>query len=203
MRTPEDLYHRLLDAGTGTGAGDAFDRHVFACVLALAAAEPDRPMTVALGLSGAALRTLVATYFPQAEPALIEVPAEADAGENTLEEPDLRALLVEFGTRGAIEETWLAAIVARRSQGANHLWQDLGLASRADLSGLLKRHFRPLADRNAGDMKWKKFFYRQLCEREGVVVCKAPNCAVCVDVALCFGGESGEPLARFQDPPRG
>ena len=86
---------------------------------------------------------------------------------------------------------------------ANHLWQDLGLPHRGDLSALLHRHFRPLAERNDQDMKWKKFFYRKLCEREGVLVCKAPNCAVCDDVGLCFGAESGEPLARFQDGPRG
>lgn len=195
------LYRRLMDAGASGGDGDPFDRHVFACVLALAASDPDRPLSEALGLSGTSLRALLAAHFPAAMPTLIEVPAEAHAGEDALEEPDLRALLIEFGTRGAVEETWLAAIVARRSLGANHLWQDMGLTARSDLSALLNRHFRPLAERNVADMKWKKFFYRQLCEREGVVVCKAPNCAVCTDVALCFGGESGEPLAQFQTPP--
>ncbi|MGZ9034608.1 MAG: nitrogen fixation protein NifQ, partial [Rhodospirillales bacterium] len=119
-----------------------------------------------------------------------------------LEEPDLRALLLEHRSRGAVEEAWLAAIVARRSLGANHLWQDLGLFSRDDLSRLLMRHFRPLAVRNSSDMKWKKFFYRALCERDGVVVCKAPNCAICDDVSLCFGGEAGEPLTRLQDNRR-
>lgn len=71
----------------------------------------------------------------------------------------------------------------------------------ADLSTLLRRHFAPLAARNSGDMKWKKFFYRELCQRDGVLVCKAPNCAVCDDAALCFAPEDGEPLARLQ-PPR-
>ncbi len=182
------------------GAGDAFDRHVFACVIALAACEPDRPLTAALGLTAGALRALFNTYFPD-EKALLTNVAD-DAGKDALEEPDLRALLVEHGTCGAAEEGWLAAIVARRSLGANHLWQDLGLSSRGDLSELLLRHFRPLAARNSGDMKWKKFFYRALCERDGVLVCKAPNCAVCDDVSLCFGGEAGEPLARLQDAPR-
>jgi nitrogen fixation protein NifQ len=51
-------------------------------------------------------------------------------------------------------------------------------------------------------MKWKKFFYRQLCEREGIPVCNAPNCAVCADMALCFGPESGEPLAALVRAPR-
>jgi nitrogen fixation protein NifQ len=189
--TAEATYRRLMARGTG----DAFDRHVFACAVALAAAEPNRPLTASLGLTGPALRDLFAAYFPD-ETELLAGLGE-DAGEDELEEPDLRALLVEHGSRGAREEEWLAAIVARRSLGANHLWQDLGLPSRDDLSRLLLHHFRPLAVRNSGDMKWKKFFYRALCERDGALVCKAPNCAVCDDVSLCFGGEAGEPLTRL------
>lgn len=181
---------------------------MFACAVALAAAErdrssPGRTLTEALGLSGPSLRALAEAYFPSVVPDLMALAAGGDAGDDrgddALEEPDLRALLVESGTCGAIEETWLAAVVARRSLGANHLWQDLGLPNRTDLSAALHRHFRPLAQRNDQDMKWKKFFYRQLCEREGVLVCKAPNCAICDDVGLCFGAESGDPLARFQD----
>jgi nitrogen fixation protein NifQ len=38
-------------------------------------------------------------------------------------------------------------------------------------------------------MKWKKFFYKQLCEREGVNACKAPSCAACDDYSKCFGSE--------------
>lgn len=199
MARPADLYHRLVTSGTG----DPFDRHVFACAIVLSATDPERVLNKALGLSGADLRELAGAYFPAAVDTLLAGPGDADAGADALEEPDLRALLVDAGTCGAIEERWLAAIVARRSLGANHLWQDLGLPHRGDLSALLHRHFRPLAERNDQDMKWKKFFYRQLCEREGVLVCKAPNCAVCDDVGLCFGAESGEPLARFQDGPRG
>ena len=30
------------------------------------------------------------------------------------------------------------------------------------------------------------------------VICKAPNCEVCVDVAYCFGPETGEPLSVLQ-----
>ena len=39
-------------------------------------------------------------------------------------------------------------------------------------------------------MKWKKFFYRQLCERSGMLICKSPRCADCVDYRICFGPES-------------
>jgi nitrogen fixation protein NifQ len=38
-------------------------------------------------------------------------------------------------------------------------------------------------------MKWKKFFYKQICEREGFKLCKSPSCGECVDYNKCFGPE--------------
>ena len=76
----------------------------------------------------------------------------------------------------------------------NHLWQDLGLRNRGELSALMRRHFEPLADRNVNDMKWKKFLYRMICRDEGFRLCTAPSCAECDDFAVCFGDESGESL---------
>lgn len=191
-----DLYSRLLDGGSG----DPFDRHVFACALVIAIIEAERPLTQALGLSAFDLKALMRRYLPAAAAAL-GVPEEAGVGENAIEEPDLRRLLLDHRTDPDDPVgRWLAAIIARRSCRPNHLWQDLGLFDRSELSRLLQRHFRPLAARNRGDMKWKKFFYRTLCAEDGIVVCKAPNCETCSDVDLCFGGEPGEPLALFQSP---
>jgi nitrogen fixation protein NifQ len=190
------LYQALMDAGRG----DAFDRHVFTCTLSLAA-EEDRPFAQALGLPGQLLAGLLDAYYPGCRTLL---PAFADtetAGEDGIEEPDLRRLLLDHRSSSGPEGHWLAHIVARRSLRPDHLWQDLGLHSRADLSGLLRRHFEPLASRNVHDLKWKKFFYRELCAREGFVVCKAPSCAACSDIQHCYGGADGDPLARFQDPP--
>jgi nitrogen fixation protein NifQ len=89
------------------------------------------------------------------------------------------------GLRRAVAEA-----IAQASLGDNHLWQDLQLASRAELSALFERHFPRLAARNTQNMKWKKFLYKQLCEREALFVCKSPSCAVCSDHAQCFGPES-------------
>lgn len=184
------VYARLM---AGPGGGDPFDRHLFACAIALAA--PAGPPAVGLGLAEQSLAALVGRYFPQA-PGLVPglLPPGGGDAPLTPEEPDLRALLLEHRTRGLVEEEWLAHIVARRALGANHLWQDLGLTGRPDLSGLMRRHFRGLADLNGRDMKWKKFFYRELCQREGIPICKAPNCEICADVAHCFGDEAGLPL---------
>jgi nitrogen fixation protein NifQ len=71
----------------------------------------------------------------------------------------------------------------------DHLWQDLGLWSRQDLSDLMVRNFPALAAKNDRDMKWKKFLYKQLCLQEGVYLCRAPSCAICCDYIRCFGPE--------------
>ncbi len=85
-------------------------------------------------------------------------------------------------------ERW-ANTIAYACLGENHLWQDLKLQNRQELSDILEKHFKPLFDKNTHDMKWKKFFYKQLCEMEGVYVCKSPSCGVCIDYHKCFGPE--------------
>ena len=81
------------------------------------------------------------------------------------------------------------AAIATAAQRDNHLWQDLDLPSRSELSAILQLRFPTLAAENTGDMKWKKFFYRQLCKRAEVPICKSPHCAECCDYAVCFGPE--------------
>jgi nitrogen fixation protein NifQ len=102
---------------------------------------------------------------------------------------ELHALLMEYRAAPVAELNWLCHALATAAMRNNHLWQDMGLPSRNVLSRLMLENFPALAARNVGDMKWKKFFYRQLCERAGVPVCKSPNCADCVDYAICFGRE--------------
>lgn len=102
---------------------------------------------------------------------------------------ELFALLCDHAEPRGELTTWLAAAIATAAQRDKHLWQDMGLPSRRELSAILNARFPTLAARNDGDMKWKKFFYRQLCERAGVPICKSPNCADCCDYAVCFGPE--------------
>lgn len=179
-------YERLMAC---PGPGDPFDRHVLACILAKGAAEPV-PLTVATGLDRPTLTRLLALRFPRAGWLLHALPDEAGTGEDALEEPDLRRLLLDHADHPARPEAgWLAAMVARRALKPGHLWRELGLTSRGDLSRLLHRHFGALAAKNVKDMKWKKFFYRQLCADEGIFVCKSPVCDDCADFALCYGPE--------------
>jgi nitrogen fixation protein NifQ len=103
---------------------------------------------------------------------------------------DLLDLLLDHRTHACEATTWLSCAIASAAMHDNHLWQDMGLPSRSLLSQLLRDNYPTLAARNTGDMKWKKFFYRQLCERAGVMICKSPNCAECCDYELCFSPES-------------
>lgn len=103
---------------------------------------------------------------------------------------DLFALLMEHAVTADEMTTWVAACVATAAQRDKHLWQDMGLPSRRELSAVLMKCFPRLAGANTGDMKWKKFFYRALCKRAGVPICKSPNCADCCDYSYCFGPEN-------------
>ena len=77
------------------------------------------------------------------------------------------------------------------------MWQDLGLGSRDELNALIRRHFPRLHAKNRNNMKWKKFFYRQICADHSFSLCLAPTCAECSDFAACFGAEEGEALVEF------
>ncbi|MEM8597373.1 MAG: nitrogen fixation protein NifQ [Pseudomonadota bacterium] len=81
---------------------------------------------------------------------------------------------------------WLAAILARRALEPRHLWEDLGLASRPALSALIGRHLPGLKAANRHNMRWKKFFYRQICSDAAFSLCLSPSCEACDERADCF-----------------
>ena len=200
--SPAAFYRRLtgVDPAAADIATDAaFDRHVLASVLAVALSEGGHP-AARLGLAPAALAALVEAHFPSARhlaarAATAVAGAEAEDGEAAM----VRELLAAHRSRPGRDTLWLAAIVARRALEPNHLWEDLGLRGRAELTRLLERHFAPLAARNTRNMRWKRFFYRTLCESDGFVMCTTPVCSACGDFESCFGEESGESrLARIR-----
>lgn len=177
-------YERLMQTD---GKADPFDRHVLACVLTTAMAEKDRPLTAALGLDRAALARLLDMMFPAA--GIDPVAGEATPGDDAIEEPDFRTLLLNGRRNGSEIEEWLARIIVRRSLAAGHLWRSLGLTNRKELSDMLHRHFPAVAARNTRGMRWKKFFYREMCQAEGISICKSPVCDVCTEFDDCFKPE--------------
>ena len=102
---------------------------------------------------------------------------------------DLLTLLLRNRADDSVAYTWLAKMVAAGCMGNEHLWRDLGLANRQDLTQLFEQFFPDLAQQNNANMRWKKFLYKQLCEAEGHYVCRSPSCEVCTSYEECFGEE--------------
>ncbi|MGY3610619.1 MULTISPECIES: nitrogen fixation protein NifQ [unclassified Bradyrhizobium] len=186
--------YRLLTgahpADADTTSDSNFDRHVLASILAAATMDGGL-LSEKVGLSSHELAALLEQYFPS-----IRMNAEQLLLRFKRNESDEAAmlrdlLLAQRSTEGDIGN-WLAAMIARRAIEPNHLWEDLGLRNRGELSRLLSRHFAPLAARNVNNMRWKRFFYRMLCEGDGLVMCTTPVCTQCKDFNRCFGDESGE-----------
>jgi len=110
---------------------------------------------------------------------------------------DLVSLLRDHADPGAGSSAELEAVawaMACASLGDQHLWQDMGLPSRRELTQLIEHWFPQLAALNTHNMKWKKFFYKQLCLREELLICRAPSCSVCSDHSVCFGPEEASTI---------
>ena len=170
---------------------EAFDSHVLAAILAAALAEAETsgsPPIDGLGLSPADVDRLLCSCFPgYAAPTIRTLPPNGPSEEEVL----LVDLLMAHRSGPEPVAIWLSVLIARRAMRPDHLWQDLGLNDRGELNRLLSRHFRSLHAGNTGNMRWKKYFYRVLCEAEGFSLCAAPSCAVCTDFNDCFGAEDG------------
>lgn len=164
-----------------------------------AAVDPNRPLLASmlagqgagegclpphLGLDAACYAQMLAEYFPGGPPHSSERNAP-----DLPEFADLQKLLLAHRAGERDSERWMAAIVATACAGADHLWQDLGLTCRDELTRLMWVNFPALAQDNNADMKWKKFLYRRFCSIEGIYVCPAPSCGMCKDYARCFGPE--------------
>lgn len=206
---PNALYTRLMICRTP--AASRADARLFALSISARAQEPRGALSTALGMSPDMLREILIHYFPvtlegKAKETCLKSHLHGLAGQPFLclchdlqvepvdenveaEKADLRSLLLECRARGAVEELWFAHIIAAICLRPNHLWQDMGFESRTDISQLLARHFPALYAKNVDNMKWKKFFYKQLCDRAEVRMCQAPSCGVCNDYAECFGSE--------------
>lgn len=150
------------------------------------------PFVPALGLKHFKFARLLASLFPHFVPPQSWLAAQQAAvgkGGALDEFNDLLQLLLDHCAIHDEHHRNVAHLVATACMGGDHLWQDLGLPDRKALSALLYGHLPALAAKNTGDMKWKKFFYKQLCDREGINACRSPSCAACCDYPKCFGAE--------------
>lgn len=179
----ELLYTRLMAC-----SGEAVNDHLLATIISHWATDKGC-LPRWLGLDEQEYRDLFLTHFAHYGEPVEARPGETLERDRIDERDEVYALLLAHRAGVSHSETWLAKIVTSACQGQDHLWQDLGVWSRKDLSDLLSINFPALASKNDRDMKWKKFIYKQLCIAEGIYVCRAPSCEVCIDYANCFGPE--------------
>lgn len=194
-------YRRLIDASSGS-VYDSFDVHVVASILAMVMADvhaDGQGVCQGTGLAVGQLRVLVQLLFPGSSELLVDGNSDSTVTVDD-EERALRDILYMYASSTGGLAPYLAVMIARRCKAPHHLWQDLGLRNRGELSRLMSQHFTVLAERNSGDMKWKKFLYRLVCRSEGFSLCVAPVCSDCDDFENCFGAEDGEAmLARVRN----
>jgi nitrogen fixation protein NifQ len=177
-----EWYSRLCGCSTGEANAEWLAR-----MLASKAVD-EGAMPGRLGLGIRQYGAMMARYFPVFDHAVFHVGRAIEPGR-AAEREELRMLFLSHAADGAIERVWMADILAAGCMAEDHLWQDLGLWSRKDVSGLIEHNFPRLKAKNDRDMKWKKFFYKQLCVQEGIYTCRSPSCEVCNDYRSCFGVE--------------
>lgn len=190
--TPQHPLYRLLMGSRQPKAVGEEDRHLFACLLSVAADEP-YDMAAALGLEEHDLAFILTLLFPGVHRSKLER-FNLAATETP---PDCHGEVLEVlyehlpAERGGrlLVASWLASILATRATLPGHLWVAMGLTERPQLTAAIRRHLPTLAAANRENMRWKRFLYKQVCARNGGMMCKAPNCGVCSDYRLCFAEE--------------
>lgn len=81
----------------------------------------------------------------------------------------------------------LAGVVAFACTGSRHLWQDLGLSGREEVTALLGWAFPALVARNVKDWKWKRFLFAELGAQLGMPNLQPPKCSGCDSYHQCVG----------------
>ena len=188
VQADDPLYAALVDTPSPTGIRDE-DRHLFACLLTVAAREP-YPTAAALGLSDRELGRLLLTLYPAFDPSRLNHYAPETQHDPPEINRDVVQLLSGYHPHPCSDmANWLTAALAARAAQTGHLWVAMGLFERPELSNAIRRHLPALAKANHQNMRWKRFFFKTVCDLNGGNLCKSPNCGVCSDYALCFAPE--------------
>jgi nitrogen fixation protein NifQ len=152
----------------------------------LIAARDARGELALLGLQSHEWRLLVARHFSRASvpPLLLAVVSGEHAGFVR----GLHALLAAHAspTVDAADAHDLATIIAHACLRPDHLWRDLGLAGRDEVTWMLTRYFPALIARNVDNLRWKKFLAAQYALSLGLPPGPAPGCPGCEDYGFCF-----------------
>lgn len=170
------------------------DAGFFAAVIGTSLAHHDLART---GLAPNELRELVDYLFPGAltgpDAALSllreQFPAYAETG---LGDPQpgftllMRVLLDAYRAPEPDTTQWVSSVLAHACLRPDHLWRDLGLSGREDVTALLARHYPGLVSRNVNNLRWKKFLAYTAREHAGLPTAAAPGCSGCEDEGFCY-----------------
>lgn len=181
-------YRQLIDSPCSADIVTE-DRHLLACLLVVMQQEKSTP-EISLGLTSQQFSALYRHYFPAIEFEIAESKKSSAAGGD----PELLDLLLGYIAEGdedvsGLPGTLLVRLLAARAACPGHLWVAMGLFERAQLSAVINRHLPLLFAANHQGMRWKRFFYRQICEQQGGILCKSPICGDCSEYHLCFPPE--------------
>jgi len=182
------VYRTLMDSAPPPGAVEE-NRHLFACLLSVAADEP-YDTAAALGLNAGELKELLQAWFPAVDPECLCIPEASAQNPPEYNKEVLEIVLshVPVGSDGNPEPSsfYLARMIAARTAHPGHLWVAMGLFERPQLSASIRRLLPSLADANNKNMRWKRYLFKQVCDLNGGMMCKSPNCGDCSDYAICF-----------------
>lgn len=182
------IYRALMDSATPLGASED-DRHLFACLLTVAADEP-YDTAAALGLENSDLLDVFNLWFPACSPEILGAAHLSQEAPPEYNEEVLQILLthVPKNTDGSpnLSSLHLARMIAARTARPGHLWVGMGLFERPQLSASIRRLLPSLAEANHQNMRWKRYLFKQVCDLNGGTMCKSPNCGECSDYAICF-----------------
>ena len=131
----QDIYHYLLPNWT-----DAINPHALASMIASYYCGRGA-MPATLGLSAHAYQQLISHFFPHCVlPSLL--PSEAAIDQSRAPEcDDLRQLFYQHRVNDGLLSEWFTEILVNGCMGGNHLWEDLGLQARPDLSRWIAFNF--------------------------------------------------------------
>lgn len=202
-----------MNADTTPGAATAGSLISRALLEASRAAHPDAPFFAAVlgkslalgdlgrtGLSSAQGLDLLAAVFPgtneSGDPAVSGLEQQIARGvDDARTAPEHQAFMAQ--TQALLDAysapyattPWVSRILIHACLRTDHLWRDLGLAGREDVTALLRRHYPGLPERNVRNLRWKKFLAYAARERAGLAPQAAPGCAGCEEEALCYPAE--------------
>ncbi|WP_429321140.1 nitrogen fixation protein NifQ [Paraburkholderia sp. GAS448] len=185
MRACAQRSDELVACATDAATPDAV---LFARLVAAREMRGELPL---LGLSRAQLTDLFERHFahcelPEASRDMSPIPLNDAAHADFV--AALRALLLQHANKSVVvdDAQCLASIIAHACLRPDHLWRDLGLSGREEVSAMLERYFPTLVARNVANLRWKKFLAQQLAFSLGEEPGPAPGCPGCEDFAICF-----------------